>query len=213
MNTLDDIIQSINSDPGKYSNYMDLIFYYKNNGQYDEAISVCDDILSDDNIPDPIYDTFIMYKGISLFYLNNFQDALNLFDESITKFNTQYSEPYFYSGVIFHKSGLFEDAVKYLDEAIKLDDTESRYFSYKGRAQMELKMYNEAIKDFTKAIILNQNEKVSFYNRGLCYYHLGFLENALMDFNKTLELDPSFEPAEDNIKVIKKDQIMNRLNK
>lgn len=64
--------------------------------------------------------------------------------------------------------------------------------------------YMQSIEDCNKAILLSKGRENRWYynTRGRCYRQQGEYESALKDFLKAHELDSTYQPAVDNIKII-----------
>jgi lipoprotein NlpI len=84
----------------------------------------------------------------------------------------------------------YPDALQDYNEALKLDDEDTK--SYAGRAQINDLMGNwrAAIKDYGAAIKLKPDYAAAYYNRGLVYAQHGDYTAAIADFTKTAELSP-----------------------
>ncbi|MFQ5864988.1 MAG: tetratricopeptide repeat protein [bacterium] len=69
-------------------------------------------------------------------------------------------------------------------------------------AAMEKMEWRKAVAGFRKVLALDPQHTQSYGNLGICYAHLGCKQEALNALDKALELDPKYEPAIVNRKVI-----------
>ncbi|MBF0352145.1 MAG: tetratricopeptide repeat protein [SAR324 cluster bacterium] len=72
-----------------------------------------------------------------------------------------------------------------------------------GYAHMEKGEFEQAIELFQQSISLNDNSPKPYGNMGLCYAMLGNKQMALEALEKALLIDPSYEIALGNLKLIK----------
>jgi tetratricopeptide (TPR) repeat protein len=87
------------------------------------------------------------------------------------------------------EDGNYEDAMKNLNKAIKLDENNSRAYILRGRAHFEMQRYEEASQDIENALKIDPNNAYAYYYRGI----LRAKENepgAVLDFDEALKLDP-----------------------
>lgn len=67
---------------------------------------------------------------------------------------------------------------------------------------MEKGEWKKAINRFEECLLRNKRHVQSYGNIGLCYAFMGQKEQALAAFDKALEIDPTYEPALINRKVV-----------
>ena len=72
----------------------------------------------------------------------------------------------------------------------------------RGVEHMASKEWKAAIANFIKALGINPNHPQSHGNLGLCYSRIGKRQLALKALDKALELDPHYQPARENRKLI-----------
>lgn len=63
--------------------------------------------------------------------------------------------------------------------------------------------WNEAITKFNDTIGINPNNPQPYGNLGICYASIGKIQLALESFDRSIELDPNYEPALLNRKIVK----------
>jgi tetratricopeptide (TPR) repeat protein len=84
-----------------------------------------------------------------------------------------------------------------LDEYFKVKEIFDDAF-----AAMERMEWEKAIRGFQSVLSFDPNHTQSYGNLGICYAHLSRKEEALRALNKALELDPHYEPALLNRKIV-----------
>ncbi|MFM7389136.1 MAG: tetratricopeptide repeat protein [Vampirovibrionales bacterium] len=114
----------------------------------------------------------------------------------------------------------YAEAIDDYTKALELEPSNAWVWRHRGLAYLELGQYAEAIEDFTQAItlistmldsyvdsflssddsFLNPEFAESYHDRGLAYLALGHTEAATADFQRTLELDPTHEKAQAQLK-------------
>jgi len=93
-------------------------------------------------------------------------------------------------GVALGKQGSHREALKYLDQAIGLDQSLLLGHWNRGIAYFELGEYEKAIDDYSKALEIDPKDARVQGNRGNAYFELGEYEKAIDDYSKALEIDP-----------------------
>lgn len=83
-----------------------------------------------------------------------------------------------------------EQAIAYLDEAIRLKPDIAEAYNNRGNAYADLKQYERAIEDYHQAIRLKPSYAHAYYNRALAYSDLGQHQQAIDDYNEVLRLKP-----------------------
>jgi tetratricopeptide (TPR) repeat protein len=98
------------------------------------------------------------------------------------------ADEFIYRGLAFSNLKLYDSALVYFNQAIKLNQKDASFFYFRGDTYSHLHNYNKAINDFTQAIALDQSMYMAFYFRGICYYVLGDVNKAFDDISKTFQL-------------------------
>jgi tetratricopeptide (TPR) repeat protein len=94
----------------------------------------------------------------------------------------------------FNKSK-YEEAVKWYDQALKIDPKSIDALNGKGLVFNKLGRYEEAITWFDKAIEIDPNFVYALNNKGVTFANLGSYEEAITWFDKAIEIDPNFVDA------------------
>ncbi len=67
---------------------------------------------------------------------------------------------------------------------------------------MQKRHWQQALDVFQTVIALNPSHPQSYGNMGICYAQMGRRQEALATLDKALELDPNYEPALLNRKIV-----------
>ena len=94
----------------------------------------------------------------------------------------------------FNKSK-YEEAVKWYDQALKIDPKSTDSLNGKGLVFNKLGRYEEAITWFDKAIEIDPNFVDALYNKGGALAELGKYEEAIVWTNKALDIDTTKQNA------------------
>ncbi|AUJ49989.1 tetratricopeptide repeat protein [Brachyspira hyodysenteriae] len=151
----------------KISNLFNSAYQSYNNKEYDKAINYYNQIIE-------IIDDLL--KG----YDEN--------SEEYSKYKNNYLIAYNNRANAKSDLGLYEEAIKDFDKAIKLNPNNSNTYNNMGIIKNYLGQYKKAIKDFDKAIELNPNNFMAYYNKGLAKSDLGHNEEAYNNFIKGYDL-------------------------
>ncbi len=90
-----------------------------------------------------------------------------------------------------HKLGKSEEALKNVQDLLKLLPYNSVVYGLRGNIYADLKMRNEAMNDYNTSIFLRYDNIISHFNRGLLYEELEMFDLALKDLDRTIELGGS----------------------
>jgi tetratricopeptide (TPR) repeat protein len=97
---------------------------------------------------------------------------------------------YFIRGCSYHELGMYSEAVKYYQQAIKLESDFLEALINLGVAYYQLGKYSKAIDAYEKAIYLDPHS-ASIYNKlGSAYIIHGRFSKALDSFKKATEIEP-----------------------
>jgi tetratricopeptide (TPR) repeat protein len=96
----------------------------------------------------------------------------------------------FYKGIIEGKSGLYQKAVAYFDEAVRIDPKFVLAYYNRGVALQQLGQEHRAIKDYTTVIRLEPYLADAYASRGTAYENLKHYDQAIKDYNEAIRLAP-----------------------
>jgi len=93
-------------------------------------------------------------------------------------------------GYVHVIQGQNEQAIIYLDKAIKSDPEDALYRAFKGVALSNLERWNEALESFDKAVDLDPEDALYLASKGVALSNLERWNEALESFDKAVDLDP-----------------------
>jgi tetratricopeptide (TPR) repeat protein len=162
---------------------------------YDRAIAEFDSAIR----LNPTYDIAYADRAYAYFRKGDLDQALN--DVSDAFKYGKAAGTYNSRALVQHAKHEYEEAIADLTEAIRLDPTNSTFYSNRGRTHNARKEYDWAILDLDQSIRLNPANPLPYWNRAISYENKGDLDRALADWRTTLRLDPD---AQDAIKAIRR---------
>ncbi len=101
-------------------------------------------------------------------------------------------------GKRLYQSGNFAEALKPLEDSIRLNPNRAESYYWRGIAYHGLNDFNMAIESLNKAIQLDGTRGTYYLSRGLLYSNQGKHEEAIKDYSEALRLDPSLQVARAN---------------
>ena len=97
----------------------------------------------------------------------------------------------------------FDEAVRALDEAIRLKPDFAEAYSNRGNALKGLGRFQESIGSYDKAISLKPDFAEAYYNRANVLKDLGELDAAITSYENAVRLRPEFATAHRNLSALK----------
>jgi predicted O-linked N-acetylglucosamine transferase (SPINDLY family) len=97
-----------------------------------------------------------MNKGVVLYELKQFNEALSHYDRAI-ELKSDYAEAWMNKGVVLYELKQFNEALSHYDRAIELKSDYAEAWMNKGVVLYELKQYSNAIKCYEKTLEINPN--------------------------------------------------------
>jgi len=88
----------------------------------------------------------------------------------------------------YYDNGEFGLALKSINRALMLNNTNYWYYQLKGEILRMQNNYKGALRQYNKAISLNIKDDISYFCKGYLYFKQNKLSLALKYFNKTLKL-------------------------
>ena len=117
------------------------------------------------------------------------ENAKKIYDELFLKHPNNFHIN-FYLGIIAFKKNQLNLAIKYLEQASKIDETKSEVFNNLGLIYGYLKNSVKAINNFNKAIKVNPKFSMAFCNLGIIQKNIGLLSEAKKNFFTSIKIDP-----------------------
>lgn len=134
-------------------------------------------------------DISINFKAEILEKLNDLEGALGLYGYLLSK-NPNDKDLNFKLAELNSALGYNRKSLEYMDNLIRIDET--NYLNFHNRAMVYylLEDYNSAIEDLFVSIKLNPNYAPSYYIIALCYSGLDNHLDSIKNYTKCIKLDP-----------------------
>jgi tetratricopeptide (TPR) repeat protein len=131
------------------------------------------------------------FKGISLYRLGWNDRALCCFDRVIEGINPKFDLAWYLRGSILGSSGRHYEALKYYNEALRLNKTDADYLTSKGISLYELENYKDALECFKGAVKIDKSYEIAYLKIGECKYRDECYDEAVQNYNEVS--DPDYE--------------------
>jgi predicted O-linked N-acetylglucosamine transferase (SPINDLY family) len=140
-------------------------------------------------------------RGIVLYYLNRFEEALASYNRAIA-LKPDNTQAYNNQGIVLNDMHRSEEALTSYDRAITLKPDYAEAYYNRGIALNNLQRLDEALASYDRAIALKPDYAEAYYNRGLLLNNLKRLDEALTDYDRALALRPDHAEAFNNRGVV-----------
>ena len=120
-----------------------------------------------------------------IFHLSYF-----IFFSSCQQTAQQERDAFFLRGNLKLQSREYGEAIRYYDEALRVDPNYAEGYNNRGIAHYEQAHYPEAITDYTRAINQRPDFTDAYYNRANAYYQRGEYEPSIIDLDTVLRYYP-----------------------
>ena len=166
---------------------MDKLVKLFNEGNFKTAIAEVDKVLSKTT------DNVLLYiiKSKSLAALNKYDDSLECYTKGLKKFPED-KNLLFEIGSLYLDLKNYDQAIKFLKNAIKIDTIYINALNNLGLAYKESLHYDKAIPIFTKILDLDKKNFLANYNLALTYLLKNDLSNSLKYIDISMNLNPNF---------------------
>jgi tetratricopeptide (TPR) repeat protein len=164
--------------------------YFENKTEFEKALDAIDSILRID-----AYNTRALNdKATYLIKLERTDDARKCLEkyEDLQSANPRY---WYHRGISLSVHGLHEQAIPFLNKAIKLDPRFASAWYSKAGCLAGLGRHKEAILCYSKALKLSPKSFVIWYEKGISHVALGQKYLASRCFDKVLAIEPGHELA------------------
>jgi tetratricopeptide (TPR) repeat protein len=141
--------------------------------------------------------------GYVLTLLGAYDRALKLYDESLAIRPT--AEAYTFKGWTYGQMGQYERAIEEAQKAIRVDPDFGNSYNDIGVYLIELAREDEAVAYLEKAKAAKRYCCYQFphFNLGRIYLKKKLYEKARDEFKQALDIDPSYEPAQAGLELLK----------
>ncbi len=219
----------------KHELLLDKAFNYFTEANYQQSVSVCDDIISEDPQNEKAY----FLRGISHHYLEDYKSAIKDYGNAIQlkpndhlyycyrgkskialedypgaladlnkglTLDPKDITAYKWRADVKEKMKNITGAILDYDKAISLDQLDSSLYVSRAYLKREIKDYKGAIVDCNKAISMSPDYAEAYYCRGLSKKNLSDISGSMDDFNQAIELDQEIPAAYAYRGLIKEEQ-------
>ena len=181
--------------PEYWRGYFGVGLYYFNSGDYNTALEYTNRSC-EKGAPAVPY----MLRGTIYFMnLKNYPLAIEDFKKVISLHEP--ASPFeldarYNLGIVYGNNGNYRDAVKILDEAIRMAPGNAKGYVLKANNLKHLQQYPEAEMLYAKAIELSPKYIEAYLQRGVLYEdNVNRFDDAIADFRKALEIEPGRRDA------------------
>lgn len=151
-------VRAIESDPRCTAAHLELGLLYDRTGLYKKAVSCFDDILEYDSA-----NVRALYsKGVSLYALKE-RAAAVFFCESALRISPDDKMALCSMAWVLEHDKKYDDALRYCDMAIAVDDGYAYAHSYRGKILYMLKRYDESLQSYRTALSIDPDNKTAEY--------------------------------------------------
>ena len=118
---------------------------------------------------------------------------------AVNRFSPKNHEVKQLAGLAYYQTGHNEQAIEFIENAIKIDSNQANYYGNLGLAYAAEKNMDKAIYCYEKALSLNSNYPEALYNLGNAHQNNGNTESAIDCYQKALKIKPNYFPALNNL--------------
>ena len=115
-----------------------------------------------------------------------YRDAIDFYKPTASKNPVMANK----TGIAYHQMGDLENAKKYYERAIKLNNKYPEAYNNLGTVYYARKSYGSAIKNYEKALVLTPDTASVWTNLGTAYFGRKKYVEALQAYQHALQLDP-----------------------
>ncbi|CAD8170734.1 unnamed protein product [Paramecium pentaurelia] len=121
------------------------------------------------------------------------------------------------SAVDLFKQNNFQDALNFINQALKINSDLEQAYLIKGLSLLHLEQYEEAVDCFNDCLRLDLKIETVYYHKGFCLSALEHFDEAIQNYDKALEIrvDPDFylKKAQALYQSLKYDKALEIINK
>jgi tetratricopeptide (TPR) repeat protein len=159
-----------------------------NAGSYQEALTSLTKAIA----LEPANLEFRYYLGLTYAAMEQYGDALRMFEPIVEKEPVTFRKAYFDIAAVYLKQENYQKAYDILDLAEAIDPEDARVYLEKGYAFQKHNEYEKAIENFNRAKDLDPDMlQVVYYNIGTVHFEAEEFDKAEEMFSKAIEVDPT----------------------
>lgn len=201
-----------------------LVQYYRENQNYDQALNITDSILKKDSTKQKWWEikaTLQYETDDTVAAIQSFERAVGIqpFPDLLISLGSLYAqtrnpgalmvsdalrnspeqkynkEAYFIKGLYYNYTASKPKAIRYFDSCLQIDHTYMFAYREKAIALYDLRNYTEAVKVLEKAVTLRNSYEEAHYWLGRCQEKLGNVEEAKLSYQNALLYDKDYVEA------------------
>jgi predicted O-linked N-acetylglucosamine transferase (SPINDLY family) len=139
----------------------------------------------------------LIQEGLKFHNLGQLNQAKLLYEQVLNK-DSNHFDAFQLLAAVYSKQKQYELALKYFDQALRINKSNAAVFNNCGNTLHELKRFNEALQRYNEALRLKPEYVDALCNRGNTLRELNRLEEALQSYNEALRLKPEYAEACNN---------------
>ncbi|HTA62844.1 MAG TPA: OmpA family protein [Bacteroidia bacterium] len=180
--------------------------YTKANIDYESAIRLMKNEISNGSKPLPKFKPYYVNSALVLYHLNDFDNSIKNYNEAISIDPSDTEEPHHYYAYYLEsqpylKKTDFTNTIGYLNKCMALNPKFSAGFFARAEVYKQTSQFQSAISDYTKVLQIENSNVNALLGRGKCYLELGNYSDAMRDLWQAVKLNPK----SDEIKTLLKE--------
>ncbi len=221
-----DLRNAIDHHPDSFLLKEDLLQYFRENGNYGQAIAEAEKYLTSDTVNDRLWDimgTLQFENGDTIRAIQAFEKAvgINSQPEYLLSLGSLYAETgnpralaiadallkakeakaevqaIFLKGLYYNCSNDKSKALTFFNQCLAMDYTNMMAYREKAICYYDMGQYTEALKVLEKAITVQNSYAEGYYWMGRCYEKLNDRQSAIDSYNTALEFDNEYPEVKD----------------
>ncbi|MEO7767624.1 MAG: tetratricopeptide repeat protein [Ferruginibacter sp.] len=203
-----------------------LVQYFRDNGDYHQALAETDNVLKKDSLNARFLDmkgTLHFEKGDTMNAIRAFEKAVSIkqVPEYIISLGSLYAQTknplalkvgdellhlplvdaqkkgYFIKGLFFSYTGDKIKAIAFFNTCLKIDYRDLLAYREKAICLYDLGKYSTALDELEKAVAVKKTFDEGYYWMGRCYEKLDKGKEAIDNYQLALQIDPDYKEAKD----------------
>lgn len=139
---------------------------------------------------DPNNVNWLYYIGVAYDIAENYRQAIASYKGYLSK-EPDARVAYYVAGC-YRDLGLYDEALKYCNQAIEADSTDTEYIYTKATLEAQIGRLREAIDDMDAYISKDPAQYVGYYSRGWMKIKMKDYDGAIEDYTMSITLNPNY---------------------
>ncbi len=165
--------------------YMEKAVGALQNGEFDQTIALVDEAL--EHFPEE--PNLLIYRGVAYFEKEEFQNAIDDFNQYLMIDSTNY-KPYYNLGNCYFSLQQYDSAIMNFQKALLLNSKNAEIYINLGNSFFEKKEYNQSLQHFEFALQLNSKSYLGHLNAARNYIIMEDFEASKPHLERCIELQP-----------------------